>query len=405
MLKIRRSGGIVFETVRSIEVMVDQSDPSGPNTPATRAPGLRIGRVRGVPIYLSPLALVFGILIASLAQSWQRNRLPDASDSHVLLLAVITAVGYIGSIVLHEVGHAVTADRFGLRVLAVTVHGFAGFTEHEKEPQTASRQFAVSFSGPLVNGLLAGVCFGVLQGVSAHTSLGAVLLVLGWLNLGLFGFNLAPGLPLDGGGVVAAAVWGLTHNRLRGLRAGAYGGFVVAAAIVALTLYRPTGSFGNLYMLALAGFVGFGAYQSLRAADLREKLPELRAGRLIRKTLPVESSVPLAEALRAAQQAGATAIAVVDATGNPQMVMNGASVDALPEHRRPWVGIADVSRTIEPTMILDADLAGEELLEHVRRHQAPEYLVVQDGRPVGVLVLVDLVARLNRNAANRMARK
>jgi Zn-dependent protease len=385
--------------------MVDQSGPSGSNTPATRGPGLRIGRVRGVPIYLSPLALVFGVLVASLAQNWQRDRLPDASDSHILLLAVITAVGYVGSIVLHEIGHALTADRFGLRVLSVTVHGFAGFTEHEKEPQTASRQFVVSFSGPFVNGLLAGVCFGVLQGVSSHTSLGAVLLYLGLLNLGLFLFNLAPGLPLDGGGVVVAAVWGVTRNRLRGLRAGAYGGFVVAAAVVAYTLYRPTGSFSNLYMLALAGFVGFGAYQSLRAAELREKLPELRAGRLIRKTLPVESSVPLAEALRAAQQAGATAVAVIGSDGEPEMIMNGASVDAMPEHRRPWVGIADVSRTIEPTMILDADLAGEELLDHVRRHQAPEYLVVQDGRPVGVLVMVDLVARLNRSAAMRMARQ
>jgi Zn-dependent protease/CBS domain-containing protein len=385
--------------------MADQSGPSGANTQASRASGLRIGRVRGVPIYVSPLALVFGILVASLAQNWQRDRLPFASDSHILLLSVITAVGYVASILLHEIGHALTADRFGLRVRAITVHGFAGFTEHEKEPQTAARQFAVSFSGPFVNGVLAGVCFLILQSVSSHTSTGGVLLALGWLNLVLFLFNLAPGLPLDGGGVVVAAVWGATRNRLRGLRAGAYGGFLVAAAIVAWTLDRPTNGFYNLYMLALAAFIGFGAYQSLRAADLREKLPDLLAGRLIRKTLPVEASVPLAEALRAAQQAGATAIAVIDAAGNPQMIMNGASVDALPEHRRPWVSITDVSRTIEPSMILDADLAGEELLDHVQRHQAPEYLVVQNGRPVGVLVMVDLVARLDRNAALRMARR
>jgi Zn-dependent protease len=389
--------------------MADQSGPANsnrpaPNPPASRAPGLRIGRVRGVPIYVSPLTVVFGVLVVSLAQNSQRHQLPYASDSHILLLAVITAVGYVASIVLHEIGHAVTADRYGLRVLSVTVHGFAGFTEHEKEPQTAGRQFVVSFSGPFVNGLLAGLCFLVLWGVSSHSSAGAVLLDLGLLNLFLFIFNLAPGLPLDGGGVVVAAVWGVTRNRLRGLRAGAYGGFVVAAAVVAWTLHWPTSGFNNLYLLAVAAFIGFGAYQSLRAADLRERLPDLRAGRLIRKTLPVEGSVPLAEALRAAQQVGATAIAVVDATGNPQMIMNGASVDALPEHRRPWVSIADVSRTVEPTMVLDADLAGEDLLDHIRRHQAPEYLVVQDGRPVGVLVLVDVVARIDRNAALRMAR-
>ncbi|OHV35200.1 MULTISPECIES: site-2 protease family protein [Pseudofrankia] len=388
--------------------MADQPDATGPNAqasstpPAQRPPGFRIGRIRGVPIYVSPLALVFAVLVASIAADSQRTRLDSASDSLILLLATITAIGFVASILLHEIGHALVADRFGLRVRSVTVHGFAGFTQHEKEPQTAGRQFLLSFSGPFVNGLISGLCFLGLLGVSSHSSVGVVLLDLAITNLALFVFNLAPGLPLDGGGVVVAAVWGVTHNRLRGLRAGAYGGFLVAAALAAWTLRGPINGFYTLYMLALAGFIGFGAYQSLRAADLREKLPELRAGRLIRKTLPVDGSVPLAEALRHAQQAGATAISVVDAAGNPSMIMNGASVDAMPEHRRPWVGISEVSRTIEPSMILDADLGGEELLTHIQRYPAPEYLVTQNGRPVGVLVMVDLVARLDRNAAQRM---
>ncbi|MDT3444712.1 MULTISPECIES: site-2 protease family protein [unclassified Pseudofrankia] len=388
--------------------MADQPDPTGPNAqasstpPAQRPPGFRIGRVRGVPIYVSPLAVVFAVLVATVYADTQRSRLVGPSDSLVLLLATITAVGFLASILLHEIGHALVAERFELRVRSVTVHGFAGFTQHEKEPQSAGRQFLLSFSGPFVNGLLAGLCYLGLLGVPSHSSIGVVLFDLGLTNLLLFGFNLLPGLPLDGGGVVVAAVWRITHSRLRGLRGGAYGGFVVAAAVAVFTLRYPSSGFYTLYMLALAGFIGFGAYQSLRAADLREKLPDLRAGRLIRKTLPVDGSVPLAEALRHAQQAGATAIAVVDDTGSPSMIMNGASVDAMPEHRRPWVGISEVSRTIEPNMILDADLAGEELLNHIQRHPASEYLVTQNGRPVGVLVMVDLVARLDRNAAQRM---
>ena len=66
----------------------------------------------------------------------------------------------------------------------------------------------------------------------------------------------------------------------------------LANALVVWTVSQPTSSLNNLYMIALAAFIGFGAYQSLRAADLRERLPDLRAGRLIRKTLPVEGSVP-----------------------------------------------------------------------------------------------------------------
>jgi len=397
------------ERGRSIGGMADQPDPTGPNAqasgtpPEQRPPGFRVGRIRGVPIYVSPLAVVFAVLVASISASSQRNRLETVSDERVLLLATLTAIGFVLSILLHEIGHAVVAERFGLRVLAVTVHGFAGFTQHEKEPQTAGRQFVLSASGPFVNGVLAAVGYLVLLGVAADTSAGVVVRDLAFANLLLFGFNLLPGLPLDGGGVVVAAGWGITRNRLHGVRAGAYGGFVVAFGIAVYTALQSNGDFFSLYMFLLAGFIGFGAYQSLNAARLREKLPDLRAGRLIRKTLPVEGSVPLSEALRHAQQTGATAVAITDDTGNPVMIMNGASVDALPPHRRPWVRVSEVSRTIEPGMILDADLAGEELLTHVQRNPASEYLVTQNGRPVGVLVMVDLVARFDRNAAYRMA--
>ncbi|MBL7499516.1 site-2 protease family protein [Frankia sp. CNm7] len=383
--------------------MADQPDATGPNSPARPTPGIQIGRVRGVPILLSPLAIIFAILVASLASPLHRDHLPTASDSHIMLLSVISGVGFVLSLVLHELGHALTALGAKLRVRAVTVHGFAGFTEIEPEPPTPAREFFVAFSGPFVNGLLTGACFLGLQGTTTHTSVGTVLFYLGWANLLLFVFNLAPGLPLDGGRVVVAAVWRVTRSRIKGLRAGAYCGFFVAAGVAAWGLRSSTSTFNAVYLLALAGFIGFGAYQSLRAVELREKLPDLRAGRLIRKTLPVEGGVPLAEALRRAQQEGATAVAVIDRDGNPSMIMNGASVDALPEHRRPWVQVAEVSRTVEPHMILDADLAGEALLGHVQRHPAPEYLVTQQGRPVGVLTMVDLVARFDRDAAFRMA--
>jgi Zn-dependent protease/CBS domain-containing protein len=377
--------------------------PQAPRQPAERPRGLLVGRVRGVPIYLSPLALVFAVLVASLVSGTQRDRLPTATDTQILLLASLTSAGFVLSLLLHEIGHALTALGFGLRVRAVTVHGFAGFTEIEPEPPTAGREFLVAVAGPSVNGLIAGLCFLGLLGTSTDHSVGVLLFDLGITNLALCVFNLAPGLPLDGGRLVVAAVWGVTKDRLTGLRAGAYGGFVVAGAVAVWALLTSSGGFGGFYLLALAGFIGFGAFQSLRATQLRQKLPGLRAGRLIRKTLPVQGSVPLAEALAQAQRVGATAVSVIDADGNPRMIMNGSSVDALPEHRRPWVRVEEVSRSIQPFMVIDADLEGEPLLDHVQRHPAAEYLVTQDGRPVGVLVMVDLVARLDRAAAVRMA--
>ncbi|OAA28516.1 Zn-dependent protease [Frankia sp. EI5c] len=392
--------------------MKDQPAPgqhgvSGGNEPPERRPaerqqGLRVGRVHGVPIFVSPLALVFAALIASLLVGTIGHRLPAATDEHVLALSLLVSAGFVLSLLAHELGHALTAQSFGLRVRSVTLHGFAGFTEFEPEPATASREFLIAFVGPAVNGAIAGACYLGLLAVPDDGSVGTVLFYLAITNLALFVFNLAPGLPLDGGRVVVAAVWAIGHDKLRGQRAGAYGGFVVAAGLVVWGTATSTDGFGALYAYVLAGFLAFGAYQALRLARVRERLPGLSAGRLARRTLPVEGAVPLAEALRRAQEVGATAVAVIDRTGSPVKIMNGLSVDAMPQHRRPWTTVDEVSRTIGPGMTLQAELEGEELLAAVQRVPAPEYLVVQRGRPVGVLAMVDLVARIDPAAAARM---
>jgi Zn-dependent protease len=351
---------------------------------------------------VSPLALVFAVLIASLVVGTDRNRLPHASDAQIFTLAAVTSVGFVLSLLLHEIGHALTALGFGLRVRAVTIHGFAGFTEIEPEPPTAGRELLVGVSGPLVNGLLAGLCFLGKANTSGDSQLGVLFFDMAITNLALFVFNLAPGLPLDGGRLVVATVWGATGSKLRGLKAGAYGGFVVAAVVAGWGMFMLSRGRGGLYTLGLAAFLAFGAHQSLRSVQVRERLPGLSAGRLVRKTLPVEGAVPLAEALRRAQEVGATAVAVVDRDGKPTKIMTGSAVDALPEHRRPWMTVDEVSRVIQPNMIFDADLEGEDLLTAVQRAPASEYLVMQRGRPVGVLAMVDLVARIDPIAAARM---
>ncbi|WP_322755136.1 MULTISPECIES: site-2 protease family protein [unclassified Frankia] len=368
-----------------------------------RAPGLLIGRVRGVPVYLSPLALVFAVIICWLLIGPNRDRLPDVADDRLYLLAAITAAGFVASLVVHELGHCLVALGFGLGVRAVTVHGFAGFTEISPEPQTPVREFLVAGAGPAMNGLLAAVGFAVLTVVDSGTQPGVVILDLTVTNVAFCVLNLAPGLPLDGGRLVVAAVWGVTKNKLRGIQVGAYGGFVVAGLLALWSLVAPGSDFGGVYLLGISAFIGIGAYQLLRQAQLRMRLPGVSAGRLARRTLPVEAAVPLAAALAQARELGASAVAVVDSAGTPVKVMNGSAVDALPEHRRPWMTVDEVSRTLEPGMVLAAELEGEDLLAAVRSTPASEYLVTQDGRPVGVLAMVDLVARIDPASAARSA--
>jgi CBS domain containing-hemolysin-like protein len=124
---------------------------------------------------------------------------------------------------------------------------------------------------------------------------------------------------------------------------------------------------------------------------VREKLPALKARLLARRTLAVPHDLPLAEAVRRAQQEQAGSIVVLDSQGRPTGVVNEAALLATPEDRRPWLPVSSVSRTMEQGLVFPADIEGEALVRAMQRTPATEYLLVEaDGTIYGVLATEDV---------------
>ncbi|HLY34443.1 MAG TPA: site-2 protease family protein, partial [Jatrophihabitantaceae bacterium] len=215
-------------------------------------------------------------------------------------------------------------------------------------------------------------------------------------------FNLLPGLPLDGGRLLRAVVWRLGHNRLRGTRAAAWTGRVVAVLLGLSALVVDRSNFGvsaGIITIALAAYLWFGATQALRMGEMLERMPQVQLRALLRPGLLIPSDVSVAEALRRVWAGNARGLVVVDGAERPQAIVDEALIGAVPPERRPWTSISTVARPLEPGMILDVDLSGEELLTAVRSTPAHEYLVVdRAGTPAGILSVVDLAAMLKAPA-------
>jgi CBS domain-containing protein len=145
-----------------------------------------------------------------------------------------------------------------------------------------------------------------------------------------------------------------------------------------------------LFTGLIAAFIYVGASASLQRAKFVERLPRASIARLARPALEVTADVPLAEALRRAQEAGARAIVVTDSAGRLQAVASEAAVLATPEDRRPWVTIDTVARRLEDGLVLDPSLEGEALLAAMRATPASEYIVSDPAGPVRVLVTADV---------------
>jgi len=380
-------------------------DETRPPAPSTRK-GLRIGSILGVPIYVSATWLLIAVVIVVVYGPTVSIRLPELST----VAAYATAAGFVlllfGSVLLHELGHAVVALRQGIGVRAMTLWMLGGYTEMEREPKTPKGEFLVAVAGPVVSLVLgcaglAGLLFlddGVVRELALQVT---------FSNLSVAVFNILPGLPLDGGSLVRAAVWRFAGSRDTGTVAAGYSGRVVALLVIvgglALSLAGDAnlGSIGLLFTVMVGVFLWFGASQSIRAGRLSGRLPLLDARQLARPCLTVEADVPLAEALRRAQAAGARSLVVVDSDGTATAVVAEHAATAVPEDRRPWVPVSSVARTLEPGMIVPADLTGEGLLRALRTHPTTEYLVSEADRVVGVLVTTDVAETLDPKGSTR----
>ncbi|WTE46373.1 site-2 protease family protein [Streptomyces sp. NBC_01622] len=387
--------------------------PGGPAMPKGRPPqrpkepggGLLMGRPFGVPVYVAPSWFLVAALITWVFGGQLDRVLPELGAARYLV-ALFFAVAFYGSVLVHELAHTVAALRFKLPVRRIQLQFFGGVSEIEKEAETPGREFVLAFVGPLLSLILSGIFYLAMQPVEPGTVPGVLLAGLMVSNLIVAAFNLLPGLPLDGGRMLRAVVWKITGRPMSGTIAAAWVGRALAVSVlIGLPLLTQTGALGTntedisgmdtvtdaLLAAILAAIIWTGAGNSLRMARLREHLPDLRARNLTRRAVPVETNTPLSEALRRANAAGARALVVVDADGQPLSLVREAAIVGVPEHRRPWVSVSGLAQDLTEGMRVSAELAGEDLLDTLRATPATEYLVVEEtGEIYGVLSAADV---------------
>jgi CBS domain containing-hemolysin-like protein len=189
----------------------------------------------------------------------------------------------------------------------------------------------------------------------------------------------------------------VTGNPHQGTIVAGWGGRIAAVAALAYPFLRslvtgdPTTTSDFVFAFVIAAFLWGGASSAIMSAKVRRRLPALRARVLARRALSVPHDLPLAEAVRRAQDEQAGSIIVLDATGEASGIVNEAAVLATPEDRRPWLPVSAVARTLEPGLTLSADLAGEPLIRAMQRTPASEYLLLdEEGALFGVLVTEDV---------------
>lgn len=242
-------------------------------------PGWKIGRLAGIDLALHPSWLVIAFLITySLAESQFPRQFPGWTTTQYWLVAGGTALLFFGSVLAHELSHALAATRFGLKVEGITLFIFGGATSIDSDSRTPREEALIALAGPATS-LAIGFAFLGVDLVVTQPQLGALVGWLGVINIALGAFNLIPGFPMDGGRVLRALLWRLRGDRLVATRNAALVGRITAYLLIAIGVFialQPGGLFSGIWLALIGWFLSNAAEATMAQAGVERSLRGVR---------------------------------------------------------------------------------------------------------------------------------
>jgi len=251
-------------------------------------PGLRLGKILGIPIYLhSTWVIIFAGITYILQQQFAHDYSgwPPVQQWGV---ALFTSFLFFASLLFHELAHSVVAQHYKIRVLSITLFIFGGVASIERDPSKAIQEFNIAIAGPLASGFLAVAFFGLVQAFPSNQVVSAVSTWLWTTNLLLAVFNLLPGFPLDGGRIFRAMIWGTTKNFSKATRVAGTSGRMIAYAMILLGGFAVFKGFiaQGLWSVVIGFFLLNAAQESVAQVAIRETLSGLRAADVMSQEVP-----------------------------------------------------------------------------------------------------------------------
>jgi Zn-dependent protease len=324
---------------------------------------IQIARVFGIRIGASPSwFVVLGILIFLLS-GYFRGVIVGGSPTEGYAVAVVAAMLFFASIVLHELGHALVARRLGIAISGIDLWFFGGIAKLSRDTESPGTEFKVAVAGPVVTLAIAGICAGLCALLSGGSALDVILLhanrsvspalaLLGWLALWnglLLAFNLVPALPLDGGRIARAVVWALTGDRNRATRLSGRIGEGFAYLLIGLGIFiaASTDALQGVYLAFVGWLLARGARAAIAATAFTERIDGITVADIM-DTEPV--TMPASVTVLRAQDEFFLRyrwewFPVVDDAGRFLGVISEQRVDAEITAGRPAL---DVSELVEP---------------------------------------------------------
>ena len=366
---------------------------------------ITIGRIAGISVGINwSWLIVFALIAWTLAVSIFPSTNPGLADGVYVAMAIIAALLFFTSLLLHEYGHALQARRDGMEIEGITLWLFGGVAKFRGMFPSAGAEFRIAIAGPLVSLLLGLLFLGIPMLVGLPAVVDGVLFWLGSINLALLVFNLLPALPLDGGRILRSILWYARGEFASATRLAAgigrgFGYLFVVAGVAALVFASPV---TGIWL----AFVGWFLLQAAGAEDrfvaAREALGGLRVRDVMaRDPVTAPAGITLGQFMDGVAWSRPYTTYPVTDNGEVVGLLQFRRVAEVPraEWDRRTVRDCMIPRDEVPVVEQDDELvmaAGE-----VAEHEVNRALVLDAGRLVGLLSVTDVARALQMRGAGR----
>jgi Zn-dependent protease/CBS domain-containing protein len=364
----------------------------------------RLGRIAGIEVRIDRSWTVIALLITYSLYLRFSTIYPELSTIRAVGLAIVAAVLFFGSVLGHEMAHALVSQARGIRVQDITLFLFGGATRARVESRGPGDEFVITVVGPLASAVLA-VIFGLVDVLGRDVlprSVAGAFGYLAWVNLLLAAFNLVPGFPLDGGRLLRSAVWKATGSLPRATRVAAISGQTVGwLLIVGGVAFLLSGNLaGGIWFAFIGWFLIQAARSSYEDLQLRQMLSHVEAHDVMaRDLLRIPPDITLQQAVDDYFMRYDHGAFPVDDQGRTIGLLTIKGVRRVPREQWATQRVRDFIVPLGDQIAAAPDARMDQVMAKLDAGDGRRTLVVDDGEVVGIITPSDVTRWLNRRRA------
>ena len=366
-------------------------------------PTFSLGRISGIRIGVNwSVLFIVALLAYGLAAGQFPAEVPRHPVAEYIVAGVVTAVAYIGSLLVHELAHSLVARRNGIKVEDITLWLLGGVSRLEGEFPDPGAELRVAGAGPLASLLLGGLFLLLAWLVMTAGVRGLVVAALAWLggiNILLAVFNVIPAAPLDGGRLLRAVLWSITKDKLKAAiwsaRAGQVFGWILT--VVGIYLVLVARDYSWLWFVLLGWFLISAATAENQQAVLQSRLRTVPVREIMTaRPVTVPASATVAQFLNDYLPWSRHSAFPVMADSQTVGLVTVKRINQVPAGERGQTTLHDVACPLSEVARATPDESAADLLPGLNGCADGRALVFDDGHLAGIVSPSDISRALER---------